>query len=546
MVDPVADPAATPPRSGLGRKAGLVLGSQMLGSLMGFATLLVVGRYFEPASYGLLVFAWGALGILQLMADLGFGAAHIHFVGRGTEVPRALGVYARVRLGLTLAVAMAVGIGAYVWLGLLGKSVTDATTLPIVAAVLAAQGVTLLRTVAVDTWVGQERFNRSEATKALETFLVLASLTGVGLALAARRGRWTPTGSLGGWLADLLGMRTSWTVEQAGLALALAYLCAKLLTLLPVAGWWLKDRVRLGAWDPWLARRYAAYALPVALATAASMLVAYTDVVMLGYFKTAADVGHFAVAQKLAGVVGIVAGAVAAPLLPRFSLLLRQRKEDEAREMLRSAERFLLLVAVPAAAVLVALPGPLIHIAVGDNYASAAVPIRFLALAGLVGTAMVPTATKVMGSGRARAGMVGTLLTVGTNALLNLWLIPDWGAGLGGTGAAISALLATLVGATYIRLLLRRSFGVPAFDPLFARMGLAGAAAAGFCALALHWAPAVAFSRFWMVGLWAAAGLAVFLGAAALLRLVRLEDLRTLARLASPRELLRELRGRSD
>jgi O-antigen/teichoic acid export membrane protein len=538
--------APAPQRSGLGRKASLVLGSQALGSLMGFLSLLVIGRYYEPAAYGLLVFAWGALGILQLLGDLGFGQAHVHFVAKGTDPSRALGVYARVRLALVVALGLAVWGAAYLWLVVLGKPITDATTLPIVAAVLATQGVSLLRTVIVDTWIGQERFNRSEIVKTVETLLILVGLAVFGLAFAASRQRWTPAGYVGPWLARALGLTASSTAAQAGLVLALVYFGAKLLSLVPVAGWWLKDRLPLGPWDPALARRYAAYALPVALGSAAALLVAYTDVVMLGYFKTAADVGHYAVAQKLAGVGGILATALAAPLLPRFSALLREGKGPEAHDMMRRSERFLLLVAVPAAAVLLAIPGPLIHIAVGDSYASAATPIRFLALGGIIGTAMVPTGAKVLGSGRSRAGMVGTLLAVATNGALNLWLIPDWGAGLGGTGAAISALVAAIVGAVYLRIVLRRSFGIPAFDPVFARMALAGAAAAAFCWLANQWAPAAAFSRFWMVALWGAAGFAVFLAAAAALGLAHLSDLRTLASIASPRALLRELRGRSD
>lgn len=543
---PAAAEAQTAPRGKLGRKASLVLGSQALGGFMGFAILLVVGRYYEPASYGLLVFAWGALGIVQLLADFGFSSAHIHFVAKGTDPSLALGVYGRVRLAIVLALGAVVAAGASTWFGVLGKPLTDATTLPIVAAVLATYAVSLLRSVLVDTWIGQERFNRSEMVKTLDTFLVLTGLMAVGLALAARQGRWTPVGPLAPWLADALGMDRSWSFEQAGLALALAYLGAKALSLVPVAWWWARDRLTLGPWDRELARRYAAYALPVALGTAATMLLAYTDIVMVGYFRAAADVGQYAVAQKLAGVGGIVATALVAPLLPRFSALLREGRGEEARGMLRLAERFLLLVAVPLTAALVAMPGPLLHIAVGDRYAGAATPVRILALAALLGTAMAPTATKVMGAGRARQATVGALIAVGMNALLNLWLIPDWGLGLGGTGAAIGTLVSTLAGAVYIRLLLRRVFGLPAFDTLFLRMGVAGATAAAFYWLAVAWAPAAAFARFWMVGLWGAAGLAVFLAAAAALRLVHLADVKVLARLASPRALLRELRGRSD
>lgn len=540
------EPAPPAKRSALGRKASLVLGSSVVGSLMGLVTMLVVSKYVDPAAWGLFTFAAAALGIVQLVADLGFGPAHIHFVGKGTDPSKALGVYVRVRLVLTAAVALLLAGAGYVWFTLLGQRITDATTIPIMLVVLGTQAVSLVRTVIVDTWIGQERFNRSESIKSLDTFLVMAGLAVLGVAAWTSEGRWTPLGGIGTSLAGALGMEPAWSVAELGLGIATVYLGAKAVSLVAVVTWWLRHRVPVGPWDPALARRYAGFALPVALATGAALLVPYTDKVMLGILGTSEDTGQFDILLRFAGMGGIVATALAAPLLPRFSLLLREGQQEQASRTLHRVERFLLLVAVPVAAVLATMPEQVLHILARDEFLAGANAIRLLALSALVGTALMPTVTKVMGGGHARSAMLGTIVTVVTNALLNLWLIPSWGAGLGITGAAISALVSSLISAVYMRRVLKAKFGLPAWNPLFAKMALAGLAPAAFCLAALRWMPEVAFTRFWMMALWSLGAFAVFLLAAAALGLVRRDDLRTVWNVANPKALFRELRGRQD
>lgn len=543
MAEPDSAAAAAVPQE-LGRKATFVLASQAIGGLFGFLSLLVIGRYFDPTSYGLFVFALSALSILPLLADGGYGAAHIHFVARGVGLPQALGIYARIRVGLTVLLVLLVVLGGFVWLGVLHKPISDATTLPIVLAVLAMQTVSSLRQVALDTWIGKERVNRSELTKSVDTFLAILLIAGTGLALAASQGRWTPAGPVAPWLARVLGIHGDWSAAKAGLALALAYLAAKAASLIPVAGWWASERLRLGPWDPALARQYTAYAIPVVLAGAAGILLSYTDIVMLGYLKTAQDVGEYAAGQKLASVGFLAATAVATPLLPRFSRLLRSGRGEEARTTLRDAERFLLLVSIPASVALIALTRPILHVAVGDRFLGAAGPIRFIAVTSIVATAMTPTNAKIMGSGLSRAVMVSTFLAVFMNATLNLWLIPDRGLGLGSTGAAIATLVSTLAGSVYMRQVLRRRFGVPFWNPVFARLFLAGIGTGLFWWGALRWAGSGAFDRFWELTLWGVAGTGVFALLSVALGMLGLDDLRAAWRVASPRALWRELRGR--
>src|SRR5688572_10336767 len=91
-----------------GRKATLVLLSNLVGAALGYASLLLIGRYFAPDSYGAYLFAFGVTGLVAVISNLGLGLAHQRHIAQGIDPGRALGVLIRLLLLVavpTLAVA---------------------------------------------------------------------------------------------------------------------------------------------------------------------------------------------------------------------------------------------------------------------------------------------------------------------------------------------------------------------------------------------------------------------------------------------------------
>lgn len=541
----VATPAPTSVR--VGRKASLVLLSQLVGVVVGAGIVLVIGRYIEPGALGVFTFALAALGFtIAILGNFGLGEAHVYHLARGLDPRTALGVYVRLRLGV-MAILVLVALGAAAtWFLALGKPITDATTVPILAIVLVMQVASSVRQVAFDTWLGREKVNRTELAKGLDSVLTLLFITMLGLAIAGSLGRWTPVPALSEGLAGLFGMReATWGVAQVGFALACAYFLAKALSLVPVTWWWLRDKTRVGSWDRSLARDYLAYASPIALAGAMVAVQGSTDIVMLGYFYAEHEVGLYAQAQRVASAALIAGIAVGTPLLPRFSLLLEAGRREEARRLLRQAERYLLLASTPVGVALAVLAVPVLHVLVGDKYLDSAPALRLLGLWVLVVAATGPARTKLMAAGATRATMVTSLISVVLNILLNLAFIPRFALGLGIMGAALATLLSTCAATVYLRWQVRKRFGEPLLDSVLLRMAAAGFGLALFWAGALAWLGPGAFSRFWLLALWGLAGVAVFAGLAALLGMLDRADWSAVRRVASPRGLWRELRGRT-
>ncbi|MEA3191332.1 MAG: hypothetical protein QOD77_1914 [Thermoplasmata archaeon] len=529
----------------VGRKALVLLASQVVGSVMGYGAILVIGRYFPPAAYGAWAVAFAAGSLLVILMNLGFGEAFVHFVARGADTGRALGVFLRLRLALTALTVLLVLAAAWLYTGPLGGELTDATTWPVFWLALATMVLSVVRQMPLDLWLGRQQVHRTEAIKTLDTALNLVLLAALGVALAAQEGRWTPVGPLAPALADLLGVTRPWSVPEIAIGLALCTLAAKAATLLPTLAWWSRDRVPPGPWDRKLARQHWDYARPIALAGAVAIALGATDIIMLGFFHTTADTGLYGMAQRVSGLALLAATAVGTILLPFFSQVLGGGRHAEAARALGLAERYLLILTLPVAAAFVALPGPVLHVAVGDQYLDAAVPLAILGGLAVVFAASVPLRLKLMGGGFPKETLRASILNTVLNALLNLWFIPDApGLGLKGAGAALGTLLSTLVTYVYLRLRVRRHFGVPFWNGRLAHITLAGAGLAALWALAHQSLGASAFAHAWQLVAWGGAGTLLFLGWLVLLGELRGPDLRYFASLVSPGGLWRELSGR--
>lgn len=533
----MADPSTS-------RKAAVVLLASLAGAGLGYLSLLLIGRYVAPAAYGAYIFALSATGLLALLSNLGLGPAHQRHVAQGVPLDRALGVLVRIRLGLGTALLLLFALGYAAWSAARGRPLTDATTPALLGLAVALHVISGVRQVLLDTWQGQQRVHRVEAVKTADTLLGVLFLANLALLLAHLQGRWEVVPGVGAAWARLLGLDGPPGPEQAALLVAACFLVPKALTLAGAWAWSWRDRVSLGPWDGALARSYLAFAFPLAASGALVLVVQYTDTLMLGYFWTAREVGLYGSAQRLASFCLLGATAVGAVLFPRFASL--HALGDRAAQDLTfdRAERYLLLLTAPVAAAMVALPREGLHIAVGDAYLEAAVPLRLLALWALVTATAMPLGSRFMGEARTRLLVRSAGLNAGLNVLLNLALIPEWGAGMGPEGAALATLVSTSVFYVYLRWEGRRHHGLSWVDRHQVRILAVGALVGLGWWAAARWAGPAAFDRAWELAGWGAAGLAVYAAALAAAGELKARDLAFARRILHPRELLREMRGR--
>lgn len=554
MPAPAGDEAA--PHSGgfqghsrLGNKVALIVGSHGLGSLLGYAALLAIGRFYAPGAYGAYLFAVSVVGVFATLFSLGFTQAHQRALARGLSRSDALGVYVRIRAMLTLAMVAAITFALWVWIGLLGNGFTDATSLDVIIIILASSLIAGGRSVATDTWVAEGRVHRAEWCNAVDSLTYAGIVVLVGLGFGAASGGWIPLHGLGSNIASLLDLPAKPGVLVLGKYIALAHFSGKIAALGLTLVWWLKDGTRIGAWDPKLASDYRAFALPVALTGVIALVLQHTDVLMLGFFWTTREVGWYGAAQRLANVALLANMAIKSVLMPYFASLLGRGEDVRAMNAFRLVERFLLLAVIPLAFAMIIWAREGIHIFVGDGFLGAAPALQWLAAWTLIAAMNMPVRAKHMAAGHTDVLVRAVTLNASLNVVLNLILIPRsiMGVpllGLGAEGAALATFASSLVAYVYNRHYANARFHIPFIDRAQIRMFAAGAVPLGlWIALRATLAP-TAYDRVWeLVGIGAVGGLAYF-AALWLVKGIGPADIRLLLRTLHLGELGKEVRGR--
>lgn len=403
---------------------------RLTGAGIGFAQVLILSRLLGPAGYGAYAFALGWVNIAFVLTTFGFH----HFLVRTT--PRMLldHRYGDLR-GLALS-AFAICSMLALTLTLATPSLVDGlepTTDQNMKAALLAASLLLLPMTLLFVRSGLLRGLGSPIRGQLPELLFLPfsqliifiSLLRTDYALAA----------------DQALMITS-ALATAALLLSIPSTFSVLRSL-PRTG------IKLKLWE-WIAN-----AGKNSFLTATGIIMATTDVVMLGALSTANETGQYGIASRFFLLMQLPALALSATLshdVPRLHAtgdlesLARVVRQTGAR-----SARFTL-----ALGLLSTLPGLWPEIIFGQDYANASPVILILVWTRVVESIFGHPISVLSNAGAVgRTGLIVSFAAI-ANAFLNLLLIPHFGA----VGAAISTSISNLLLTVSVAWMTWRMLGV--------------------------------------------------------------------------------------
>jgi stage V sporulation protein B len=176
-------------------------------------------------------------------------------------------------------------------------------------------------------------------------------------------------------------------------------------------------------------RKVFLYSLPISATALSAFLLAYIDILLLGFYKGTEVVGVYSAASPTSRLLLAFATALSAVLLPTVSELnvLGAKGREEIRERHRYCFRVSLAVFAPTTLFSLFFSEEIISLLFGPVYRGAAAPFAVL----VVGTAFLGIFTLnsgvFQGIGRPGVPMKLLLLTALLDFLLNLFLIPPYG-----------------------------------------------------------------------------------------------------------------------
>ena len=174
----------------------------------------------------------------------------------------------------------------------------------------------------------------------------------------------------------------------------------------------------------------------------ATTLYNYMDSVMLGFMRTDTDVGYYSAAIRVKGVLITLVTSLGAVLLPRSSWNVEHGKIEEFKRITRKALRFVIPAASALTIFFILYAKECILFLSGEEFLPA-VPAMQIILPTLIfiGLSNILGIQILVPLGKEKIVLKSEIGGVITDLILNLLLIPRWGA----AGAAVGTLAAEAV-----------------------------------------------------------------------------------------------------
>ncbi|MBA2406441.1 MAG: flippase [Chitinophagales bacterium] len=195
------------------------------------------------------------------------------------------------------------------------------------------------------------------------------------------------------------------------------------------------------------------------VAAFASLIRGYADTFILGRYATIEDVGVYRNAFKVATITRIALIALLIPAAPRFAELFAEGKMDELRKSAQFVTKIIFWCSAPIL-IIVILGAPFIMGLFGKEFLSGSISLIILAVGQFINAATGPVNSVLIMTGKQKLNrnlmVAATILAV----VLDLWLIPRYGA----VGAACVNAFGVLLMNAVPFILIKKYYGFYTLD----------------------------------------------------------------------------------
>ena len=491
----------------IGRRSLLIVISTILSSLLAFIGLFAMTNYLGKDVYGNISWVLATLGTLNVVADLGFGSAHIKRVSEGQDEGDCISTYLVIKLLLTAVMVVIVLFALLLWNNVLGGSIAPAAWNLVFLFVL-YYIMYDIASIAIVTFTARMETAKAQLVGLVDPFIRIPLIIFVSVN------------------------------HLTSIELAYAYVLAAIGVFL--AGTYLLTRGNFRWKRPTLFRSYLKFALPISLISIAGAITSNIDKILIGYFDKPGNVAYYSSSQTLLATLGVVGTAVATLAFPSFSKLHSDGDIESIRKVTYAAERYISMIGIPAATLIILFPTEVCVSLFGPEFAPAGDTIRFLAITMALTLLNQIYTSQILGVNRPDISAKIILGTFMINMVLMLLFVPDvlFGVkmlGLSYTGAAIASAITAMAVFVSVRMIVKGLTGTKS-NPRILKHILAGIVA-GAAIVAMD--QVLPLSGLLRLLLFVAVTLAVFFASLAALKEFTRADIDYILDIVNPSKMFR-------
>ncbi|MFN3933485.1 MAG: polysaccharide biosynthesis C-terminal domain-containing protein [Parvibaculum sp.] len=419
---------------GVVRGAAFVMAIRVAGAAIALLSQVMLARWMGAFEYGIFSYVWVWVIVLGLVVPMGFGTSVLRFIPEYRTKQR----WARLRgfigasSGVVLAVSCAASAAGLVLLYAMRGHIDSIYVLPLAIGLLCVPAFAM-----TDYQEGAARAFGWVNLAYIPAYIVRPLLIA-----GAAGGIFHFTGGATG-LQVALGALAACVVTVAVQRLLLQYRMAREVP---------------SARPAWHTKYWIAASAPLVLVEGLYMLMTNTDIVLLGYFADPDDVGIYFAATRIANLMAFIFFSLNALAVPKFAELHGAGKHDELQRFMRGVIHAMFWPTLAAGIFLLAA-GEFILGLFGAGFEAGYVLLALLMLGFLVRAATGPTEYLLNMTGNQNVVALVYGLAAAGNIVLNLLLIPEFGA----AGAALATAISVFVSTVFLAVAVKRRLGITAF-----------------------------------------------------------------------------------
>ncbi len=185
---------------------------------------------------------------------------------------------------------------------------------------------------------------------------------------------------------------------------------------------------------------------PIAISGTLGGIMINTDLLFIGFFRSAEEIGYYSVAERIIMLLYLVPSILASSIFPAFSRLAASGNNQKMRDGLERVISVVLAIAIPTALVGIVLASGVIEMLFGASYLPATNSFQILLLAIVFTFPAAILSNTLFAYNRQKALVVFALIGGVGNVVFNLLLIPRFGI----IGSAIATIIAQGMANVYL------------------------------------------------------------------------------------------------
>lgn len=207
-------------------------------------------------------------------------------------------------------------------------------------------------------------------------------------------------------------------------------------------------------------RKILKITLPMLLTNSIFLMVNWTDVLMLAYFKTESDVGVYNTALKIAALNSMLLIAINAIAMSKYAELFKTNKKA-FKKVVKSVSTVSFVLTFPVFLLIAFFPKEILQI-FGEDFTAASTVLIILSIGQLYTSFSGSTVNLLNMVGKERISLIIITITFLVNITMNYILIPIYGI----LGAAISTSFSVILNNIVSAIVIRKHIGFWPF-PMF-------------------------------------------------------------------------------